>query len=87
MDDTILWSANIEEALFQAVKWLDICGNNGITLNPEKYVFAADSIEFAGIEISPTSVRPGPSLRGPTIEKFPTARNITDIRSWHDLVN
>ncbi|XP_072168844.1 uncharacterized protein [Diadema setosum] len=38
---------------FQAVEWLDICGRNGITLNPKKFTFGADVMEFTGFEITP----------------------------------
>lgn len=37
---------------------LDICGRHGITLNPDKFRFAMDTIEFAGFEITTHSVRP-----------------------------
>ena len=86
VDDTLLWSANTEESFHQAVKWLDLCGRNGITLNPKKFVFAKDTVEFAGFTISPTSVRPCPHLFE-AIQRFPTPCNITDIRSWFGLVN
>ena len=58
IDDTILWSYNIEKSFFQTVKWLDICGKNGIILNPEKIVFAEDSVEFAGFQITKQTVQP-----------------------------
>ncbi|XP_063960192.1 uncharacterized protein LOC135155220 [Lytechinus pictus] len=48
----------MEDSFFQAVEWLDICGRNGITLNPKKFTFGADIVEFAGFEITPDSVRP-----------------------------
>ena len=86
VDDALLWANNIEEAFFQVVKWLDLCGKNGITLNPDKFVFAKDTVEFAGFEISKSTVRPCPKLFD-AIDRFPTPTNITDIRSWHGLVN
>ena len=46
VDDTLLWSDTIEESFYQACNWLDICGRHGITLNPEKFRFAQDDIEF-----------------------------------------
>ena len=58
VDDALLWGDNIGESFFQAYHWLETCGNNGITLNPEKFVFAQDCIEFAGFEITPNSARP-----------------------------
>ena len=86
IDDTLLWSDSIEKAFFQAVDWLDTCGNEGITLNPEKFQFAQDTVEFAGFEITPTTVRPCPKFLE-AIRNFPTPKNITDIRSWFGLVN
>ena len=86
VDDTLLWSNNIEEAFFQAVQWLDLCGRNGITLNPEKFFFAEETVEFAGFEISQKTVRPCPKLFD-AIANFPTPANITDMRSWYGLVN
>nr|KAG5712492.1 hypothetical protein BaRGS_011466 [Batillaria attramentaria] len=56
VDDTLTWSDSIEEAFFQAVRWLDLCGNNGIILNPSKFQFAKTTVEFAGFEITPTTV-------------------------------
>lgn len=60
VDDTLLWSTDVEQSFYQAVNWLDICGRNGITLYPKKFIFAGDTVEFPGFKISPTSVRPCP---------------------------
>ena len=55
---TLMWSDDLKESFFQAVKWLDICGNNCIILNPEKFQFGKSTVVFARIEITPTTVRP-----------------------------
>ena len=86
VDDTLLWSDTIEGSYFQAVQWLDICGRNGIVLNPEKFVFGASTVDFAGFTITMTDVRPC-SLYLEAIRDFPEPRNITDVRSWFGLVN
>jgi len=86
VDDAILWDDNIEESFWSAVQWLDTCGKNGVTLNPPKFVFAADEVEFAGFEITATDVRPSRKYLQ-TIIDFPTPKNRTDIRSWFGLVN
>ena len=86
IDDTLLWSDSIEECFFHTIRWLDTCGRNGITLNPRKFVFAANTVEFAGFEISLNSVRPCEKYFT-AIRDFPTPKNITDIRSWFGLVN
>ena len=87
VDDTLLWADNIEDSFWQAVNWLNICGRNGITLNPRpKFVFAADEVEFAGFIITPSTVKPSQKYYN-AILGFPTPKNITDIRSWFGLIN
>ena len=86
IDDTLLWADNLTESFFQAVEWLDTCGRHGITLNPGKFVFAEDTVEFAGFEITNDSVRPCKRYLE-AIRDFPKPTNLTDIRSWFGLVN
>ena len=86
IDDTLMWSDDLKESFFQAVKWLDICGNNGIILNPEKFQFGKSTVEFAGFEITPTTVRPCARYLE-AIQHFPTPQKITDVRSWFGLIN
>ena len=45
-----------------------------------------NTVEFAGFEISLTSVKPCAKVLQ-SIKDFPTPRNVTDIRSWFGLVN
>ena len=82
IDDTLLWSDNLTESFFQAVAWLDLCGHHGITLNPDKFVFGADTVEFTGFEITPHSVRPCKKYLD-AIRNFPTPANTTDIQRSH----
>jgi hypothetical protein len=86
IDDALLWANDLEESVFQAVLWLDICGRNGITLNPEKFIFGVDEVEFAGVEITRDEVRPCQRYLQAIID-FPTPKDITDMRSWFGLVN
>ena len=83
---TLLWATDLEASFHQATKWLDLCGRSGITLNPEKFIFGADTVEFAGFEVTRDSIRPSQKyLRA--IRSFPTPQNITDIRSLFGLIN
>ena len=52
VDDALLWSDTIGESFFQAANWLDIYGRHGITLNPNKFRFAQDDVEFTGFGIT-----------------------------------
>ena len=55
-------------------------------MNPDKFVFGQDIVEFAGFQITSDSVQPcNRFLRA--IMEFPIPRNITDVRSWFGLVN
>ena len=86
IDDTLLWADSIEESYFQIVDYLKLCGRNGIILNPKKFKFAKETVEFAGFKISRESIAPIPTFLK-AIENFPKPQSITDIRSWFGLVN
>ena len=86
VDDTLLWADDVEQSFMQAVNWLDICGRNGIILNPEKFRFAQHTVDFAGFTITDDSVKPSAKYLA-AIKDFPTPSNLTDIRSWFGLVN
>ena len=86
IDDALLWSDSIADSFHQAVQWLDVCGRNGITLNPGKFVFSSPVVDFAGFTITMDSVLPSPKYSD-AILNFPVPSNIHDIRSWFGLVN
>ena len=86
VDDTLLWDSSIEQAFFHTVDWLDLCGRNGVSLNPTKFIFAKETVEFAGFEITPSAVRPAQKFLQ-SIRDFPTPKSVTDVRSWFGLVN
>lgn len=86
IDDTLLWAGSLEESFYQACEWLVVCGQSGITLNPAKFVFGQDTVEFAGFEITPDSVRPCRKFLQAILD-FPRPESTTDIRSWFGLVN
>ena len=69
-----------------ATNWLTLCGANGITLNPEKFVFAQDTVQFVGFEIGLTTVKPARKFTK-AIAEFPIPTSTTDVCSWFGLVN
>lgn len=86
VDDTLLWADTVEESFWQAIEWLELTGSSGIVLNPDKFVFAKDTVEFAGFQIDATSVKPcNRYVRA--IREFPTPRSITDVRAWFGVIN
>ena len=86
VDDTCMWANSIEAAFFQACEWLDLCARNGITLHPKKFQFAQDTVDFAGLTVTPTNVRPSAKFLD-AIRNFPTPTNITGARAWFGLIN
>ena len=49
VDDTMLRASNTEESFLQVCSYLDRCARNGIVLNPGKFQFCQDTLEFAGL--------------------------------------
>ncbi|VDI63635.1 Hypothetical predicted protein [Mytilus galloprovincialis] len=86
VDDTCMWANSIEAAFFQAYEWLDLCARNGITLNPKKFQFAQDTVNFAGLTIPTTNIRPSTKFLD-AISNFPTPTDITGARAWFWLIN
>ena len=86
VDDTCMWADSVESAFFQTCKFLDLCASSGITLNPKKFQFAQDTVEFAGLTITRTNVQPSAKFLD-SIRNFPEPKDITGARAWFGLVN
>ena len=85
VDDTCLWAASIETAFFDTCRVLDTCARNGVILNPDKFQFCQDVVEFAGLQVTETGVKPSQKLLD-AILNFPQPRDITGARGWFGLV-
>ena len=85
IDDTLLYEDNIEESFHTACQFLDTCGKNGVLLNPKKFQFAQNTVEFLGFEVTATGVQPTHSFTE-SIMSFPTPASLTDVRSWFGAV-
>ena len=86
VDDSCLFAQGVENNFHHTCKYIDLCGRNGITLNPKKFQFCQDVVDFAGLQITNTNVRPSHKLLD-AIRKFPTPVDITGARAWFGLVN
>jgi hypothetical protein len=86
VDDTILWDGSLEKHWWRVIHYLDLVGNNGIILNPNKFQFCGKEVEFAGFLLTESAVKPLPKYIN-SIQNFPRPTNITDIRAWFGLVN
>ena len=86
IDDTIVWSDNIEEAFFRIAELLSHCNQNGMVFSPDKFEFAKQEVEFAGFKITMEGIKPTDKYIE-AIRNFPTPKNISDVRSWYGLIN
>ena len=85
IDDTLLYDETIEAAFHRACDFLDLCGKNGVILNPAKFQFAQSEVEYLGFNVTATGVQPTESFKE-SILSFPTPSSLTDIRSWFGAV-
>ena len=85
IDDSLLYNTDVSTSFWHTISYIELCAENGIVFNPEKFVFAEDTVEFAGFDITLTGFKP-PQRIIKAIQGFQTPRNITDVRSWFGLV-
>lgn len=88
VDDSLLHDTDedMEGHWWRIIDFLELAGKSGIVMNPEKFQFCEDTVDFAGFRISNSSVEPLPKYID-AILQFPTPKSTTDIRSWFGLVN
>ena len=86
VDDTVMWADDIQDSFLQMCQYLDLCARNGIVLNPQKFQFCQDVVNFAGLQVTSTNVRPSEKLLD-AIKNFPTPKDITGARAFFGLVN
>ena len=88
VDDSLLHDpdTDMEGHWWRIIDFFELAGRNGIILNPEKFQFCQNTVDFAGFRISDVTVEPLPKYLD-AIRQFPTPKSITDIRSWFGLVN
>ena len=86
VDDTLLYDSSIEQAFYHVWDYLTICANNGVVVNAKKFRFCQDTVDFAGLTITPTGVTPSVKTLS-SICDFPTPTDLTSARSWFGLVN
>ena len=88
VDDSMLHDdeSKMEDHWWRVIEFLEVTGNSGVVLNPEKFQFSQKTVDFAGFRVAEDTVEPLPKYLD-AIREYPTPKNITDIRSWFGLVN
>ena len=86
LDDVVIYSKNFEDHLEHLGIVLERLRSAGLTVKPEKVVFATQEISFLGHVISPAGVRIDPE-RTQAIRDFPPPRDAKGISRFVGMVN
>ena len=86
VDDTLLWSDNIEENFGDVCKLLEVCHTAGLIFNSDKFQFGQETVEFAGLEVTMDGVRPSRKFLE-AIRAFPSPKTLSEARSFFGMVN
>ena len=57
VDDSLLWDNTVEESFNSVCRFLEAYGKAGLVVNGDKFQFCQDIVDFAGMEVTSTSVR------------------------------
>ena len=85
IDDSLLYDPNIENNFFSTYDYLVLCRDNGITLNKPKFQFCQLSVEFAGLRITDSGIKPSDKIIS-AIKNFKKPTTIKQARAWFGLV-
>ena len=86
VDDTLLWSENLEENFYDVCNMLATCHNAGLIFNSDKFQFGQETVEFAGLDVTMDGVRPSRKfLEG--IKSFPRPDTLSEARSFFGMIN
>jgi hypothetical protein len=76
----------MEQSFVRICSLLSHCNKNGMVFSPDNFIFARETMEFAGFEITMEGIRPTDKYIE-AIKNFPTPSNISEVRSWFGLLN
>ena len=80
VDDTLLYDPSIEGSSYHTFDFLSHCAKNGIVFNKDKFQFCQDTVQFGGLQITPSGVTLSESMLE-AILNFPIPKTLTDARS------
>ena len=86
VDDVCLYDNTIEGHFWHTWDLLATCAAHGVVLNESKFQFCNQTVDFAGLSITPVGVHPSNRILT-AIRDFPRPTDITKARAWFGLVN
>jgi hypothetical protein len=84
LDDIICFSATMEEHAQKLRKIFERLEQANFKIQPEKCVFATDTVEYLGHICTPLGIRPDPR-KVQAIVEYPVPKTVRDIRSFIGL--
>jgi hypothetical protein len=76
----------MEDHWWRILDYLELIGNNGIILNPQKFQLCQHEVQFTGFLLTEDSIKPLPKYLD-AIRNIPRPSTISDIWLWFRLVN
>ena len=86
MDDVIVHDENFEKHVEIVRSLLLRCREHGIKLNPDKFKFAENEVNYVGFKINAEGVNTDPE-KLKAMAEFPTPICLTELRSFMGIIN
>lgn len=86
IDDILIASSSLSDHLHHLDTVLDRLNRHGLTLHPDKCVFAQPTLEFLGYHVSRDGIRPT-TERTQAISSYPQPRTIDELRRFLGMLN
>ena len=86
VDDMLIWSDDVKQNFYDVSNLLETGHKAGLIFNSDKFQFGQDVVDFAGLEISKTGVRPCKKFIE-SIRNFPRPENLSEARSFFGMIN
>ncbi len=86
VDDILVHGETNQDLLNTVIDVLDRCRAHKITLNPKKFQFCQEELEYVGYRIGKEGIK-ADTHKLEAIEKFPEPTQLVELRSFMGLVN
>ncbi len=86
VDDILVYGKTKQDLLDHVLQVLERCREKSISLNPKKFKFGLQEIQYVGYIVGKDGIRTDNS-KIEAIEKFPQPKNLTELRAFMGIVN
>ena len=86
VDDILIFDEDYQSHLNNVWDMLEKCRENGITLNPQKFEFAREEVDFCGYHLNREGFT-ADDAKVSAIAKFKAPSNVKELKSFLGLVN